>query len=1259
VSRVIGHYEIVRELGRGGMGRVHLAREVRLGRDAALKELGGLLDSREAASRFLREARLAGSLSHPNIVTVFEYLEVDAVPYIAMEYVPGGSLRPYWVARLDLAMFAGVMEGVLAGLAHAQSAGVVHRDLKPENVLVTAEGRVKIGDFGVARATEVAATESVATRSGVIVGTPRYMAPEQILSGEVGIWSDLYSVGVMAYEQLVGRLPFDGLDAPVAIFMRHVNEGIPSALEVRPDLDPEISRWLDRLLARDPAVRVRDPLEAWEQLEEIVLRLLGPRWRRASRLPLASAKSYAQEPSIAEVASVSTILPRSPALVDLAVRPQPGSELEAVGPASHGSIRVDRSSRALPQGQVTLLFSDIEGSTRLLDEFPDSYGELLAAHRAVLRRVWCDHDGVEVAADGDSFLVAFAYATQAVKAAREAHRALMLAEAEVGGAKVRIGVHTGAPRVRDGNYWGMDVHYAARLCAAAHGGQVLLSASTRALVSDMEVEDLGEHALKDFPGARSIFHLIVDGRTSHAFPPVRTLKSAQTNLPDQISSFIGRSVELTALRYLVSVNRIVSLVGPGGVGKTRLALRLGSELLGDSPSGVWLVDLAPIVDPDLVGVTVAAALALPARSGEDILQTLSRAVADRQLVIIVDNCEHVLETVAPLLGALLQHCPKLSVIATSREPLHIRGEQIYRVPSLSTPSESSQEPDDMEQFESVQLFVERARQQQREFELTTENAATVARVCRRLDGIPLAIELAAVRLRALSINDLDALLDRRFSLLKAGLRTVAPRQQTLLALIDWSYDLLSEPERDTLTRVSVFAASGFDLPSAVAVCTTGGASALEILDCLDALVDKSLVQATAAQGTVRYRLLETIREYALQKLSDLGPAHAEAVHTAHRDHYLSLVETMRLVGPDAETSLAHLELEVDNLRLALSHSLQDSDPRPGLRLAALLDSFWAYRGHSVEAVHILGQHLARPDAHLCTRERAHALLVRARRRTQSLGDFHVEADCDEALRIAQSLNDDHLTAQALVLLARAACHQAQHDRASALCERAAPLVESVDDWQLTLALLSVRGIVQLLRGEDARAIYLERIRLARQHGSRSLLAYALYHMGIAEMSRTDLPSARTYFEQAHELFTQLNDPEGRSVLQHQLGMVCYLEGDYRRARELFGDSLTAADRLGNNQMVSHALFGLALTTHDGQTAASLHGAASAHAERNGIQLSEDPVESQQYEADQLRLRTNLGNPTYERAWETGREFSPRDAVTVALNAGPLAQGRHS
>jgi len=907
----------------------------------------------------------------------------------------------------------------------------------------------------------------------------------------------------------------------------------------------------------------------------------------------------------------------------------------------------------LPVGVVTLLFSDIEGSTRLLQELGDAYGEVLSDHYRLLREAWLVHGGVEVDTEGDAFFVAFAAPGQAVRAAAAAQRALAAHQWRDGlEVRVRMGVHTGSPRVRGTDYWGIDVHYAARLCAAAHGGQVLVSESTAALV-DLELEDLGKHAVKDFPSARRIFHLPVDGLGSDCFPPPRTLRTGRTNLPDQPSSFIGRERELAELRRLLAGARVVTLTGPGGVGKTRLALRLGAELLDGSSDGVWFVDLAPVLDSRLVAPTVAGVLGVPELAGQSVRETLIEGLAERELLVLLDNCEHVVETAAALAAAIMARCPGVSILATSREPLRIDGEQVYRVPSLSTPAEGIEELGLVARSEAVQLLVERAAQQRPGFTLTDESASTIARVCRRLDGIPLAIELAAVRLRSLSIVDLDVRLDQRFALLRGGSRTARPRQQTLLALIDWSYELLSDAERDVLARLSVFAANGFDLDAAESVCSAGSIGRFEVLDGLDALVDKSLVQAEDASGRVRYRLLETVRDYAARKLSERGDAQAAEARLAHRDHFLALAEVAHphLLGPDPLGWLERLTTEHDHLRAALSTCLLDPDPGPGLRLAIALAEFWRARDHEEEGVQALTRQLERPDAGELTLLRGYALAACSKMLANAPADYlSALARGEEALRIARAEHENRLAAQALRTLAWVRLRRGENTQSLALSDEGIALARSLGDPLLIAQLNTGRGAALGSLGRDARHPLEEALDLSRQIGNRSRIATALDNIGILELAAGNLKAARSRIAEALEIFRELGDLHETIAVSVNLGLVCYLEQDRENAARLFTDAVRAVGRGGDAEILALALLGLALTRIETETAARLHGAADVVLEQLGFSL--EPLESRLRERDHARLRKALGDDSFRSAYTTGHALSRAEAVALAIGSQP-------
>ena len=599
-----------------------------------------------------------------------------------------------------------------------------------------------------------------------------------------------------------------------------------------------------------------------------------------------------------------------------------------------------------------------------------TYAEVLTAHHAVIRAILAGHGGWELGTQGDAFFAAFSAPQDCVAAAVEMQRALASYPWPAGETvRVRMGIHSGEAAETPAGLVGLDLHRVARIVAAAHGGQVVVSATTAALLggslpTGVWLKDLGLHRLKDLGRPEHIFQLEADGLQAD-FLPLRSLDNPKLrhNLPAQVSAFIGREAELAEVRRLVSTSRLVTLTGTGGAGKTRLALQVAAGLLDGSGDGVWFADLAPLQDADLVAVTVANVLGIRQEPGRPVLDTLVEAIGQGHLLVLLDNCEHVIGACAKLADTLLRGCPDITLLATSREPLGIDGERVHRVPSMATPADGD-DVDSIVITEAVRLFIDRAVQHGVSLTWDEPTARITGRICRRLDGIPLAIELAAARLRVMPVAELDARLDKRFSLLTGGSRTALPRQQTLRALVDWSWDLLNAAERQVLARLSVFA-GGFDLAAAEAVTSGPDLPPEEVVGHLGALVDKSLVQFDdTGAGPVRHRLLETVRQYAARQLQALGPAAADAARIAHRDHYLTLVEAAapQLVAHDQAQWLDRLDAELGNVRVAIAFSLTQANPAPGLRLAASLRVFWKAHGHATEGAEALRALLDLPAA---------------------------------------------------------------------------------------------------------------------------------------------------------------------------------------------------------------------------------------------------------------------------------------------------------
>ncbi len=508
---------------------------------------------------------------------------------------------------------------------------------------------------------------------------------------------------------------------------------------------------------------------------------------------------------------------------------------------------------------------------------------------------------------------------------------------------VRCGLHAGVVERRDNDFFGSPVNRAARIMSAAHGGQVLLSQAVvdgmrQILPAAISLRDLGKVRLKDLLTPEHVYQ-VVHRDLRKEFPALRSLEATPNNLPQQVTSFIGREQALAELKRLLARVRLLTLTGSGGRGKTRLGLQVAAEFLERFPDGVWWVELSPLTDPDLVPQTVAMVLGLKETPGKPITQTLVEHLGDRRLLIMLDNCEHLLDSAARLVDTLLRQCQPLTILASSREALGIGGEQTYRVPSLSQPDPKQRHtPASVATFEAVQLFTDRALLARTDFQVTDQNASTVASICFRLDGIPLAIELAAARVRSLSADEINSKLDERFRLLTGGPRTALPRQQTLRSLIDWSYDLLRDPEKLLLQRLSVFA-GGWLLEAAEQVCAYDGVEARDVLDLLTSLCDKSLVVVEQNDGDSRYRLLETVRQYSRERLLESGSG--EAVRDQHRDYFLTLAEEVgpRLAGGDQAVWLRRLEAEHDNLRSSLEWSNAAAGPETGLRFCVALGQF--------------------------------------------------------------------------------------------------------------------------------------------------------------------------------------------------------------------------------------------------------------------------------------------------------------------------------
>ena len=908
---------------------------------------------------------------------------------------------------------------------------------------------------------------------------------------------------------------------------------------------------------------------------------------------------------------------------------------------------------------LTFLFTDIEGSTALLRRVGDGvYARLLADHHALIRSALAAHDGREIDTQGDAFFAVFSSPRGCVAAALQMQQAIA-AHAWPAGEQVRVrmGIHCGEAARTAAGPVGLEVHRAARMAAAGYGGQVLVSEAAAVLLRDglppgAALADLGVHRLKDLGRPEQIFQLTAAGLPTE-FPPLRSLgnPALPNNLPAQPSAFIGRDREISEVRALVESARLVTLAGAGGAGKTRLGLQVAAELLDGSGDGVWLAELAAVTDQDAVPAAICEALRLAAQPGRPVLEALLDALAPQDVLIVLDNCEHLIGGCAKTADAILRRCPRVHLLATSREPLGIGGEVIYRVPSLSLPGPGDAGPAAAGSSDAVALFVDRARAHGVALNVDEQTGPLVVSVCRRLDGMPLAIELAAARLRSMSLGELHDRLDQRFRLLTGGSRTALERQQTLRATVDWSYSLLTGAEQVLLARLSVFA-GGFGLAAAEAVCGSGRIDALDVAALLGSLVDKSLVVAEPAATALRYRLLETIRLFAAERLVEADDEPAAAVAAAHCAYFLSVAAAAaaHLTGPDQGSWLAQLDADHANLRRAAGYAAGDPDGTAlVLRLGVALGRYWWARSRGQEAFGLLVPVLRRPDA--CADPGLFvAALVTAVRAAVFIDMATARQFAEQAVGLARQLGDDRLLIWSHTALC-AACYFAGEPEAGRpfgqqSVERARRLG---DDVQLGVGLL-----MYLLTIDPARSGQLVAEAIACTERSGDHLINSLLHSnaGIHALSTGDIPAARAHLEAAAQAGQQIGYENTFVTLS--LGLVLRAEGDPDGARSTFEAALRISRRNGDNWAMAYAILDLACLAGDAgdwDRAAALHGAAQAFLDRVSKQWVELSARFRQDSLAQARAR--LGDEQLEQAYTQGMALSPEKALDLALpRAGP-------
>jgi predicted ATPase/class 3 adenylate cyclase len=840
--------------------------------------------------------------------------------------------------------------------------------------------------------------------------------------------------------------------------------------------------------------------------------------------------------------------------------------------------------QGLPTGTLTFLFTDIESSTSLWEQDPERMRAAMLRHDEIIDSAVSTNNGflVRPRGEGDSRFAVFQMASDAVAATVSMQRTFFTEHWAVEAPlRVRVGLHTGEADLHDGDYYGSAVNRCARIRGAAHGGQSLLSLTTASLVQDTlpvgaNLRNLGEYNLRDIHRPEQIYQLVIDGLPAD-FPPLRADEGLHSNLPSMLSSFIGRDDEISEVKRLLQENRLLTITGTGGSGKTRLALQVGTQLVDHYPGGVWLVDLAPLTNPDLVVKAVADIFDLREEEGHPLLQTLVETLRSKAMLLIVDNCEHLLDEAARLTQTLISAAPRLHILATSREPLGISGEKVWSIPPLSFP-ESAQANDslDYQEYDAIQLFVYRAAAAKPGFHLSERNISHVIDVLKKLDGNPLAIELAAARVKVLPVEDIAQRLEVCFQLLVSSSRTAHPRQQTLRALIDWSYNLLSEKERLLLRRLGMFK-GGWTLAAAESVSTGQDLRAWEVLDLLTSLVDKSLVVADITEDRQRYRYLEMIRQYALERLEESGEG--EEISKKHSEYYLNLAEesSTELWGPKQGAWLSLLKIEHDNLRASLEWMKANPNRfEMMLRMTGALWRFWDIHGHTREGLAWIAHSLeANPDAPAALRAmglRGMGFLARQQ------GDYSLAKSAHEkSLALYREIQDKLGMARELAALGEILWISGDPKGAVELNNESLALHYEIGDKAGIAASLEHLGVVARDHGDykQARELLEESLKIQRELGNNLNTASCLNNLALVAYLLCEYAQAVSLLEEALSIYRQLNDRWGISETLVALGNVAKDRGDFKQANALYNQCLEMKQELGDKHGIARGLTGLA------------------------------------------------------------------------------------
>lgn len=908
-----------------------------------------------------------------------------------------------------------------------------------------------------------------------------------------------------------------------------------------------------------------------------------------------------------------------------------------------------------PSGTITFLFTDIEGSTARWEAYGSDMQAAVVKHDRAMREVFEQHGGYVFKTVGDAFCVAFHTAPEALAAAVEAQRSLTAMDhSAIDGITVRMALHSGHADERDGDYFGPTVNRVARLMSIGHGGQILVSAAARALFqtalpAGISLVALGSHRLKDLAHPEDVWQVAAPD-LAVKFPALTSLDSLPNNLPNQLTSFHGREQELEELRALLKANRLVTLAGCGGIGKTRLALQMGADLLEQFPDGVWLADLESLRWPELASSAISKALNVGQSQDRAADESVIVALQRRHMLIILDNCEHVMADVAKLADDILRHCAKVHILATSRQPLNLSGEQVVRMEPLPLPDPRLElQPGDVTSYPALTLFMDRARAVNKNFALAdADDAFMVAQICHHLDGLPLAIELAAARMKVLNLNSLSQRLSDRFGLLSGGSRTAQPRQRTLTGLIDWSYELLTPQEQAVFCRLSVFA-GGFGLDAAENVGADDSMDGMDVLDVLSSLTDKSLVVANTARRNERYHMLESLRAYAMEKLN-LTSEVRERVQRQHADYFQ---KTAELAGesfgtkPDASW-LLDVEPEIDNFRVALNWAFgAGENALLGSIIAGSLEHLWSEGGLEAEGRKWISEAQSRLDE--TAHPRVAARLWRALAGLTS-GKRSYEA-AQRACALSEAAGEERGLAYAMYVLATSLQDAGKLDEAQALNERVYQWFNQYGDKRNVAACLRQQANVLEKQGDmaGARKLYERALAVFKALDAQSDSAIVFANLARLAFREGNALEALSDVDRAIEFASNARNATHLAAYHIDSAVYRIALGNFDVARKEALDGLHWAREAKNDVEVVAAIEHLALVTalkKQAQQAARLFGYADAKYK----QLEEARTEANAWSMDKLMiaLRDELGEPEIRAFSAEGAAWSDEQAVREAL-----------